>query len=43
LEQIKNNTEDLSNKYNEVLQQVSKNGSTVSAFKSTLEGLISNI
>lgn len=43
LEQTKNNTEDLSNKYNEVLQQVSKNGSTVNQFKSTLEGLISNI
>lgn len=43
LKETKDNTETLDNKYTQVLQEVNSNATIVNQFKSTLEGLISNI
>ena len=43
LEQVKNNTENLSTKYSELLQQISGNTALVNQFKTQLNGLTTNI
>ena len=43
LKEVKDNTESLSNKYSELLQQISSNSALVNQFKTQLNGLVTNI